>query len=101
MGYAEFLERKRQLGGEHGFEPLWMPDFLYPFQASMVGWALRKGRAAILADCGLGKSPNEWRRELARLYAAEYRARNSDPDAALIAACWAEADRRNAEVRWP
>jgi len=55
--YAEFIERKTQLDGMHGFEPEWMPDFLFPFQSSLVDWALRKGRAAIFADCGLGKTP--------------------------------------------
>ena len=34
-----------------------MPDFLFDFQAALVEWALRKGRAAIFADCGLGKTP--------------------------------------------
>jgi ERCC4-related helicase len=57
MSYADFLEQKRQLGGDHGFAPTWVPDFLYPFQASLVEWATRKGRAAIFADCGLGKTP--------------------------------------------
>lgn len=56
-GYAAFLDRKSQLGGEHGFAPLWMPDFLFDFQQSLVEWAIRKGRAAIFADCGLGKTP--------------------------------------------
>lgn len=55
--YAEFLEQKAQIGGWHGFDPIDMPDFLYPFQASLVEWALRKGRGAIFADCGLGKTP--------------------------------------------
>lgn len=57
--YEEFLVRRTQLGGEHGFEPLWMPDFLFPFQEGLVDWATRKGRAAIFADCGLGKTPME------------------------------------------
>jgi hypothetical protein len=55
--YNEFLARKRQLGGDHGFEPLWMPDFLYPFQQHLTERAIRGGRRAIFADCGLGKSP--------------------------------------------
>lgn len=57
MGYHEFLERRSQLGGEHGFDPVYMPDHLFPFQQSLVEWAVRKGRAAIFADCGLGKTP--------------------------------------------
>jgi hypothetical protein len=54
--YADFLHQKSQLGGEFGFEPVFMPDFLFPFQRSLVEWSLRKGRAAIFADCGLGKT---------------------------------------------
>ena len=57
--YAAFLDRKAQLGGEHGFEPISLPPWLFDFQASLVEWALRKGRAAIFADCGLGKTAME------------------------------------------
>lgn len=40
---------------------------LYPFQADLVGWALRRGRAAIFADTGLGKTAMqvEWARQVA------------------------------------
>ena len=55
--YAKFLETKAQLGQMAGFEPLWTPSFLFDFQAHLVTWAIRKGRAAIFADCGLGKTP--------------------------------------------
>lgn len=55
--YASFLDAKSQLGGESGFAPVWMPDFLFDFQVNLVDWVLRKGRAAIFADCGLGKTP--------------------------------------------
>ena len=55
--YAAFIDRKSQLGAMDGFEPVWMPDFLFDFQGALVGWAIRKGRAAIFADCGLGKTP--------------------------------------------
>lgn len=55
--YAAFLAKKSQLGGEHGFAPLFLPDFLFDFQKALVEWAVRKGRAAIFADCGLGKTP--------------------------------------------
>lgn len=56
-GYHSFLERKAQWGEGSGFAPLWLPDFLFDFQRNLVEWALRKGRAAIFADCGLGKTP--------------------------------------------
>jgi len=55
--YAAFLARKAQMRADCGFEPLWMPDFLFGFQQVLTEWALRKGRGAIFADCGLGKTP--------------------------------------------
>ena len=68
MTYVEFLEAKRQLGGNHGFAPEWMPDFLFDFQETLTEWALRKGRGAIFADCGLGKTPMQlvWAENVAR-----------------------------------
>lgn len=55
--YGEFLRQKSQGGADSGFDPVWMPDFLFDFQRELVEWAVRKGRAAIFADCGLGKTP--------------------------------------------
>mgnify|MGYP003653833410 CR=1 FL=1 len=57
MSYDAFIEGKKQMGGEFGFAPTFMPEFLFPFQQSLVEWSLRKGRAAVFADCGLGKTP--------------------------------------------
>lgn len=59
MNYDEFLQRKAQGGADAGFDPVWMPNFLFDFQSALVEWAVRKGRAAIFADCGLGKTPIE------------------------------------------
>lgn len=56
MDYSKFLESKRQGGADSGFKPLWMPDCLFDFQRIQVEWALRKGRAALFDDCGLGKT---------------------------------------------
>lgn len=55
--YLAFLDRKAQYGSESGFAPLWVPDFLFDFQKALVEWAVRKGRGALFADCGLGKTP--------------------------------------------
>ena len=33
------------------------PSALFDFQRDIVKWALRRGRAAIFADCGMGKTP--------------------------------------------
>lgn len=56
MNYQDFISRKQQQNVGDGFEPIHLPDYLFPFQRHLVEWALRKGRAAILADCGLGKT---------------------------------------------
>jgi hypothetical protein len=56
-GYDKFLQEKAQIGGFDGFAPLNMPDFLFDFQKTLADWALRKGKSAIFADCGLGKTP--------------------------------------------
>jgi hypothetical protein len=34
-----------------------MPDFAFDFQQYLIDWACRKGRSAVFADCGLGKTP--------------------------------------------
>jgi superfamily II DNA or RNA helicase len=63
VSYADFLARKRSLAGNAGFEAD-VSDKLYGFQKEIVRFAARKGRAAIFADCGLGKTPMqlEWAR---------------------------------------
>jgi hypothetical protein len=56
MSYTQFLDRKSHIGNDGGFDPDYMPDFLFDFQRALVEWSCRKGRSAILADCGLGKT---------------------------------------------
>lgn len=55
--YQAFLKEKSQTSGDDGFAPVYMPDFLFDFQKALTEWAIRKGRGAIFADCGLGKTP--------------------------------------------
>lgn len=55
--YEAFLAAKAQLGDAAGFEPNTLPDHLFGFQQHLTAWAVRQGRAAIFADCGLGKTP--------------------------------------------
>lgn len=57
--YRSFLDGKSQHGTGDGFEPTWVPDFLFPFQREMVTWAVRLGRGALFEDCGLGKTPQQ------------------------------------------
>ena len=54
--YEQFLFKKTQLGGDYGFEPLSIPDYLFDFQQALISWSLQKGRSATFADCGLGKT---------------------------------------------
>ncbi|MFA6204314.1 MAG: DEAD/DEAH box helicase [Gallionella sp.] len=56
MSYSEFLDAKTHYGADHGFDPVWMPDILFDFQQAITTWAIQKGRGAIFADCGLGKT---------------------------------------------
>ncbi|KKL89854.1 hypothetical protein LCGC14_1910510, partial [marine sediment metagenome] len=55
--YQEFLSSKAQSGSTYGFNHAIMPSFLFDFQELLIKWALKKGRAGIFADCGLGKTP--------------------------------------------
>jgi SNF2 family DNA or RNA helicase len=55
--YQEFLHDKTHSQGAFGFEPTFLPDFLFDFQKAIVEWQIRKGRSAAFADCGLGKTP--------------------------------------------
>jgi hypothetical protein len=55
--YSAFLSGKAQAGADSGFDPSALPAFLFPFQAALVEWITRKGRGAVFADCGLGKTP--------------------------------------------
>lgn len=54
--YQEFLEGKRIVAPTTGFETEDIHPVLFPFQRDLAKWALRKGRAAVFADTGLGKT---------------------------------------------
>jgi superfamily II DNA or RNA helicase len=55
--YAAFLARKRKIDPDTGIaDPGDMPAFLFPHQADITRWALRRGRAAVFAGTGLGKT---------------------------------------------
>lgn len=56
MTYEQVIENKRHLSGNFGFEPLFIPSNMKPHQAYLTDWGIRKGRAACIADCGLGKT---------------------------------------------
>jgi hypothetical protein len=56
MSYAQFVESKLRSVPPSGISSaLSLPASLFPHQAALTSWALRRGRAAIFADTGLGK----------------------------------------------
>lgn len=69
MDYDDFLTQKRAAALPSGFDV--SLDALHPLlrgdQRAIVRWALRRGRAAIFADTGLGKTFDqvEWARHVA------------------------------------
>jgi superfamily II DNA or RNA helicase len=57
VSYAEFLASKRRVYAGDGLATgVSLPSALYDWQAAITRWTLRKGRCALFADCGLGKS---------------------------------------------
>lgn len=65
--YEEFLRSKEIKHVDAGIDsPSGINPKLFDWQQDVVKWALRRGRAAIFADCGLGKSAMqlEWARKV-------------------------------------
>lgn len=56
--YQSFLAQKSRVDVPTGLSEI--PELnsaLFPFQRDICSWALKRGRAAIFADCGMGKTP--------------------------------------------
>lgn len=66
MSYADFIATKQRRHGAYGSDCALsdVNPMLHDWQAEIVTWAVRKGRAAIWADTGLGKTfmQVEWAR---------------------------------------
>lgn len=63
MNYTDFIASKKVADQSSGLYVVpELNPMLFDFQRAIVGWSLRRGRAAIFADCGLGKTPMqlEW-----------------------------------------
>lgn len=56
MNYQEFLRSKATVAPLVGFDANNLPNHLFDFQSDIVKWAVKRGRAAIFAGTGLGKS---------------------------------------------
>jgi hypothetical protein len=56
MNYTEFINTKRHTTGEFGFDAVFIPEIAFDFQQYIIEKAVRKGRMAVFADTGLGKT---------------------------------------------
>ena len=56
MNYEEFVKSKKHLLGSFGFEPNYIPSMAFDFQKEIITRAVNKGRIAVFADTGLGKT---------------------------------------------
>ena len=54
--YERFLEQKKHSIGNFGFDANYIPDIAFDFQKYIIEKAIKKGRIAIFADTGLGKT---------------------------------------------
>lgn len=65
--YDRFIAQKRKRQTDAGFQPKPCSEHLFPFQAHVTQWAIRKGRAALFEECGLGKTIQqlEWAKQVA------------------------------------
>jgi hypothetical protein len=65
--YSAFIASKQPTVTEVGFEPKALPSVMFPHQNVMTATAVRRGRAALFAECGHGKSLCElaWAQQVA------------------------------------
>lgn len=68
MDYESFVSSKRKAEVATGHQPGELNANLFDFQRAIVAWAVRRGRAAIFADTGLGKTLMQlsWADEVAK-----------------------------------
>jgi len=66
--YESFIVAKSRKPQAQGFEPRPLTAPLFDWQAHIVRWAIRQGRAALFEDCGLGKTIQqlEWAHQVAQ-----------------------------------
>jgi DNA modification methylase len=68
MNYDDFISNKTKRALSYGFDPLPIKAPLFDWQKYIVEWAIKKGRAALFEDCGLGKTAQqlEWADQVKR-----------------------------------
>ena len=64
VNYEQWIAKKRVTTDAEGITDATLGAHLFPYQSDLVRWALRRGRAALFADTGLGKTSMqvEWAR---------------------------------------
>ena len=70
MIYTDFLQRKQVAAPSSGFTPDSVSTQLFEFQRDITRWSVERGRSAIFADCGLGKTPMQlqWAESVVRKF---------------------------------
>jgi len=56
LDYIDFLKIKKSKIRTNGFESSCLPEKLFDFQSDLVKWATKKGKSALWAGTGLGKT---------------------------------------------
>jgi len=56
MEYLNFIQNKKHSIGNSGFDANYIPDIAFDFQRYIIERATQKGRIAVFADTGLGKT---------------------------------------------
>ena len=56
MTYEDFIQNKKHLIGNFGFDANFIPDCAFDFQKHVIEKAVKKGRVAVFLDTGLGKT---------------------------------------------
>lgn len=56
MNYNDFVQQKKHSIGNFGFKANYIPDMAFDFQKHIIERSIEKGRIAIFADTGLGKT---------------------------------------------
>lgn len=68
MSYEDLIAEKGASHSFAGIDPGEVAEHLFPHQRDLVSWSLRRGRSAVFADTGLGKTAIEleWARHVSR-----------------------------------
>lgn len=57
LSYHDHIAKRRFVSMDAGFEPIGLGEYrLFDFQRDIVRWACNRGKAAVFADTGLGKT---------------------------------------------